>query len=367
MPKQKHLSSVCRSRWSITVNRPARCKAGRRGIGRREIVIMLFLAGMILIVLLPYLARARAQARRAQCELHQIRLAQALLRFEADHNQFPGYKNVQAVRVDGEQVATGWVFPILPYLTAIPPNTEYGRETSRYQKGLVSDESRAAPTPYAEIYKLYGPEGEDDERGDTPSAYIAELVCPSNRPKDAGATPNWCSYIVNSGMPDATSPGDLPPDWRANGVFMDRFSEAGRKEKPVSLQYIIDHDGANSTLLLTENVDCGAWTDSGEAQVGFVWVAEFVDGQPRRGNKLLGINQSTGKGDGSIRFARPSCYHSGGVNVAFCSGRTQFFNQQSDYLAFARLMMSDSTEVRRAGSEELVDPPYRFVSPESKD
>lgn len=340
----------------------ARFQTPRRGIGRREVVIVLFLGGMVLLILLPFLARERYRARRAQCELHQIRVAQALLHYEEDHGQFPGYKNIQAVDEKGRAVATGWVFPILPYLTAVPANVSYGRETVRYREGLVSKESKAEPKPYADAYRQYGPDATEGNRGRTPSIYIAELVCPSNRPKDKESHPNWCSYVVNSGMPDVEPTDNLPPDWPANGVFMDRFSQNGRAADPVSLQFIEQHDGADVTLMLTENVDAGDWTDSKETLVGFVWVAEFVDGRPSRNGKLLGINQLTGKGDGSIRFARPSSYHAGGVNVAFCSGRTQFFSERSDYLAFARLMMSDETSIRRPGSDELIDPPYRLVS-----
>jgi len=349
------------------VKSPACHQTPRRGIGRREVVIVLLLGGMILLVLLPYLARERNRARRAQCEMHQIRVAQALLHYEMDHGHFPGYKNVQAIDKEGRGVATGWALPVLPYLTAIPPTADYARETSRYREGLVSEESAAEPKPYADTYRQYGTKGPSDDRGKTSRLYIAELVCPSNRPEDAEKQPTWCSYVVNSGMPDAESTDELPPDWPANGVFMDRFSESGRAADPATLEFIKMHDGANATLLLSENVDSGDWTDSREALVGFVWVAEFVDGRPNRGKKLLGINRLVGKGDGSIRFARPSCYHSGGVNVAFCSGRTQFLDADIDYLVFARLMMCDNTNVKQPGSDELIEPPYRVIPLEPRE
>ena len=184
-------------------------------------------------------------------------------------------------------------------------------------------------------------------------------MCPDDPPPDLPATPNWSSWIVNAGMPDAPPSPDFPADWPANGVFLDLFTPgAARPTGRTSAAFIEQHDGLASTLLLSENVDSGLWTDHGEAQVGFVWIAGIHNGLPDPGDQLLRINQLIGQGDGSIRFARPSSRHRGGVNVVYASGAFQFLNEDIDYLVFARLMITDSHGAKIPGSDRPVPPPY---------
>lgn len=314
----------------------------RNGLSKMEILFLVALAAIGLMLLVPYVYKQRLMQRRQWCEKRQTDVATSILGFEDAVHSFPGYRNLQAESVDGKRYATGWVFPILPYLA---------RE---------ADPANAAS--YDEVYSQHGPTGPAETRGTPPVLFLSDLVCPDHRPGAQGAKGNWLAWVVNSGLPDAPQAKELPPDWPANGVFLDFFSREPAADYRVSLDYVNEHDGAEHTLLLSENVDAGRWTDFDEPRVAFVWAANMVNGEPIPQGVLFRINRRRGEGDGSLAFARPSSYHRGGVNAVFCDGRTSFLSENMDYVLFCRLMTPAGDKVRQAGSEELVPEAYRQKS-----
>ncbi len=319
------------------------------GRTRRDVIVVIFVVGMLLLVVIPLLLRQRTRSRRELCQQRQLAVTKAILHYESDRQRFPGYRNLQASDIDGNQQPTGWVFPILPYLH--PPGLG-----DLPAKGPLPD----ARPPYEGVLKKHGPEGASSARGRRPNVYIQEVVCPDAPPSDPEKTPNWSNWVVNTGMPDAEPADGTPPDWQANGLFLDLFKNGEKGDgNSTTVAFVGQHGGPQATLLFSENVDSGLWTDHGEAQVGFVWVPGFVEGVPDPGDQVLRINQSIGVGDGSMKFARPSSYHGAGVNVAYVSGRLQFLNQDIDYLVFTRLMMVDSDGAKLPGTDTPVPPPYR--------
>jgi hypothetical protein len=220
-----------------------------------------------------------------------------------------------------------------------------------------------SPRRYATMFEEYGPAGPDSTRGTTPQQRIIELQCPADpayQPgEDGGLTEDRMSWVVNTGMPDAANFGELPADWTANGMFENQFDAGAADEPPLNAQRLRDADGLAGTLMLSENVDAGMWTDDAEPLVGFAWLANLVDGQPGPGSRLLRINELRGSGDGSPRFARPSAYHVGGVNVVYASGRTQFLSEEIDWLVFTQLMSSDGENAKLPGAESPVPEVYR--------
>jgi prepilin-type processing-associated H-X9-DG protein len=274
--------------------------------------------------------------RRTWCEKRQVDMAKAILRYENAQGEFPGYCNVQA-EVGQARVATGWVFSVLPY--------------------FAPDDRRPGYRPLAPVHKEYGPNGPAESRGQLPQRRLPELLCPDNSPRDK-EIPSPLAFVVNSGLPDAVESREFPPDWPANGVFLDRFSQPQFSQAVVSLEYLSDHDGAETTLLLSENIDAGQWADAAEAQVAFVWAAHLADGEPDPQGVVYRINRRRGAGDGSMQYARPSSHHAGGVNAVMCDGRSQFVNQNIDYLVFCRLMTPDGAGLKQPGSDKPIPPPF---------
>jgi prepilin-type processing-associated H-X9-DG protein len=132
-------------------------------------------------------------------------------------------------------------------------------------------------------------------------------------------------------MPDWPS-AEAPPDWQANGVFQDRYSatERGHKLPENNRRFIDQHDGATSTLIVSERLAIGRWNDMAEHEVGFVW---HPQGAPAEG--------SPGAPDFDVakyQPARPSSGHPGVFNAAFCDGHARPIDADIDYRVYAQLM-----------------------------
>ncbi len=326
----------------------------RHGLALREYVVIAAFSMILLMILIMWLGRTRGDSRRIQCERRQQQTASAIMQYEALHGHYCGYKNSQAVNALGQRKPTGWVFGLLPLMGYDLSNSSEGDEDLRQ---IATDPNLVRP--YQGLFEDYGPEGDDETRGDVPRQRIGEIICPEDPAAGESSGDNPLSWIVNTGMPDAEEFGELPADWTANGIFENQFDEAAALQPRISTAWLLAHDGLESTLMLSENVDAGEWTDTEEALVGFVWVAETVDGLPAAGERLLRINAERGRGDGGSRFARPGSFHAGGANAVFASGKTQFLNDKIDWLVFARLMSSDGENAKLPGTETPVPEAYR--------
>lgn len=344
----------------------AKSRTARPGLTRAEIITLGVILLIAVALLLPWIANQRSQSRRNFCESRQANLARSILLVADTDRHFPGWRELQAIDADGERQATSWVFPLLPYLDR------------KYQKDELRGETKPNPEtfgPHKALHDQHGPPGKQATRGKPLPTRITTLLCPADpRLGDPQSPTHALSYVVNAGLPDANSPAlGLPPDWPANGVFLDRFWRSPTDEdgepKPepqdVTLNYIQDHDGTQYTLLMSENLDAGQWHEPTETTVAFVWVPGMSAGQPDPGDELLRINQERRRSDGSLRFARPSSLHQGGVITAFCDGSTRFLSDRTDYLVFAHMMTPDGAAVREAGSEKPIPPPYRAIIAET--
>src|SRR5205807_539478 len=94
------------------------------------------------------------------------------------------------------------------------------------------------------------------------------------------------SYVCNTGMidgPGTPATGSAiaySRDFKENGVFHDLFQ--GNPQNPamasqrlpmvrMTKQFISSADGVQMTLMFSENLDAGNYTDQYEHQVGFIW------------------------------------------------------------------------------------------------
>jgi hypothetical protein len=331
-----------------TIDNSRMCR--REGRTTREIVVAAVVVLVLALLLAPYLLQQRATSRRNFCELRQIELARAVTRFEVEQGYYPGYRSAifSAGRFpddSGDQEASppiGWVYSLLPYLE------------------LPAAQQANEPTSFRQLFLQHGPSGPDDLRGRVPQEeFFGNLLCPTDPRSDGPRDRAICSFVANAGMPDAEPTEEGPLDWPANGVFLDAFTPPLFPVTPLSRAQLNEGDGSEHTLLLSENLDSGLWIDHEESRVGLLWVPHLVDGQPDPGDQLLRINEQGGKGDGSIRFARPSSFHPGGVNVVFASQRSQFLSQDIDYVVYAHLMTTDITSVTLPGSQAPAPAPYR--------
>ncbi|MCH8922148.1 MAG: DUF1559 domain-containing protein, partial [Planctomycetes bacterium] len=193
--------------------------------------------------------------------------------------------------------------------------------------------------PRVLAFAAYGADGPDETRGVVPEVFLPGLLCPSDFGESIDRRSTSMSYVANAGMPDEQRIELGLKMNQLDGVFFDHFT--GVKVPDVSTSLLRKRGQLSATLMLSENVDAGKWTDHEEPLVGFVWLPGPAPGEAPSTNVLLRINQQTGEGDGSARFARPSSRHAGGVNVMYCDGHGDFLFDEIDYDVFCRLMSPD--------------------------
>ena len=276
----------------------------RRGFTLVELLVVITIIGMLMALLLPAVQSARETARRAICMNNQKQLSLAALEYESAHRAFPGYKNTISKNSDGTSKRDStWVVPLFPNLER------------------------------TDLYRLW----RDATVTTPPSVFMRLLICPSDPPETTtrGSTP--LAYVVNCGG-NATTPGGVV-DTAAAGVFFNASVSASATTKiSMSLDYLSQHDGSSNTLMLSENINIGMnhkWDlQNGSvtiAKVGFRW-----DGDR--------INQNI-----TVDKPRPSSYHSGGVNVAFCDGHIYFLREDISNTVFRHLCTPDSRAIGLTG------------------
>jgi len=307
------------------------------GVTLRQTVVAVVVVALLLMLFSPLLLRQQINSRKVLCSNRQLELWKASQAYNELYDHYPAFRTNW--ENDDKQPQVGWIGGLLPYL-----------ESAGRPKGM-------APHPMVQEYL----KSHADQNGShLKEIYISDLVCPADLRAESTDPKAICSYVANTGMPDAQATDKGPADWPANGVLMDADGLSKFSLKLPSPAWIKAHDGLDETLLLAENMDAGHWTDTDETRLGFIWRASYVQGQPARDDKLLAINQLTGKGDGTYRFARPSSHHGRGVNVVYCGGKLQFLSQGIDYVVLANLMNSDITDTKMPGTQEPLEFPYHL-------
>ncbi|HWB09986.1 MAG TPA: DUF1559 domain-containing protein [Pirellulales bacterium] len=323
----------------------------RHGYTWVELVVIISVILFLLALLLPAAQQARSPGRRSMCSNNMRNLSLAVINYASAWGAYPGYLNSLAT-VPAAEPARGeheagdarvsWHVCVLPYLER------------------------------SDIYNLYRNPGLARAGGVDPRTVHQEiLVCPSaatNRQGKPGAPPP-CNYVANTGRADVVaSAGDgaragYPADWRANGVFFNHFHDAienrvGAPLEWISQDYILTHDGASMTILLSERVDAGSYSFPPlsacdvEAALGFMWWPSTSDKAPYQppnaSQRINGPSHPL-----PINRARPSSNHQGFVNVSFCDAHCRTISQDIDYGVWCLLMTPDGRHCNGPGKVEL--------------
>ena len=292
----------------------------RTGFTLVELLVVITIIGMLVALLLPAVLSARGRAQITKCTNSQKELGLALLQYENAKEHYPGYVNRIARHATDNTLDTkaSWAIVLLPYLG----REDLWREWRTYQDMTL---------PAVQARRL---------------GSLSQLVCPSDAPSE----PYPLSYVANCGLPDSVV------DNAATAVFHNRFDSS----TPVTMSSSNIKDGTQSTLLFSENIQAGNWTDGvdpsavlyPEPYLGMVWrdPETFCSNV----NECAEIDTQTGAGVPSrpaevapnvaeyCRYARPSSNHSGGVVATFCGGNVQFVSEDIDYYVYQHLMTPDS-------------------------
>ena len=301
----------------------------RNGFTIVELLVVIAIIAMLVAVLLPAINRARESARNIQCKSRLRQLAIAANNFEGQNRGYPNNpKWIRTRNWRGRRVS--WLVQLAP---------QFGEQQ-------LSDAWKAP---------------KDD---DLPRPYLSLLTCPT----DATVSEDLpsLSYMANWGRPELRGEANLSLILRDFGVFLEDTSSTGASMTN-SLDFIHERgDGASKTLLLAENIQL----QIKDGVLGTRWDLPFTIGvrvEPfgllanysplstsvvwhATTNPLLVMRINGDLRDLELRAetARPSSYHSGAANVAFCDGRVAFLRDDISYRVYIQLMVP-----RDAAIEEL--------------
>ncbi len=338
----------------------------RRGFTLVELLVVITIIGMLVALLLPAVQSAREAGRRTQCLNNQKNLSLALQSHEAARESFPGYLNYLREDKNGADVVVTWVGAILPYIER------------------------------SDLWNLFNSERDDTVFTADMVLYSVELellICPSDPPESNPDGPplayrlncgRWDSEMQSTSNQDPSAPPTSPTvDLRINGLAHNCNLIPDNLDPPTpdyravtsSLGYISQRDGAQNTLLTSENVyeaygelgrnpswdplDDGtrALSESGslnadpelvEQLVGFMWMVgdrpEDLKNAMRMGGSVPGnAIEFFGPGPGNA-----ASRHGDGVVVSFCDGHAKFLAEDISYVVFQHLMTPDSRRARQS-------------------
>ena len=324
--------------------------SSRRGFTLVELLVVIAIIGVLVGLLVPAVQAARERARQATCLNNQKQLALAMVALATSgaNGAYPGWAETQKLAT-GDSVVVPWTVKLLAQLD----------EATLREQLLANDGSFDFATP--------------------PRLDI--FICPS----DAGTNPEvgTLSYVVNSGLPDVRTvplPGGMPTsDLKANGVCHDQ--RAGRNGPSVKMGNDLK-DGANSTLLLAENVNkdpqvttfTSTWlgtlqrnpfsvdassidlNSNPEQRFGMCWATPVLNQgavSPPAQTDFEPINKDSEGGGYSTfgsRFARPASEHPELFVAAFCEGNARDIRESIDYKVYQQLMTPNGLKAALPGN-----------------
>jgi len=282
----------------MSYHRPTRHVRRRRyGFTLVELLVVITIIGMLMALLLPAVNAAVEAGRNVQCKNNLGQLAKAVNVYQNREEQFPGYEN----QLTQDRVVS-WVVEIFPDLDRLD---------------LYADWSDPAITNSVLSNDQYMP-------------YMELLICPSDPPEQIGGPK--LSYVANSGFagnPDASGNVNVEtlPD---NGIFL----PVGKKSNIDAIK-----DGPSYTLLFSENIQAQRSPNGWHGFTAGIYrnTTTFVWHTNACTNCKINANKTTAPAD-NIETARPSSFHSGGVNVAFADTHVIFLKEEIAYPVYRQLM-----------------------------
>jgi prepilin-type N-terminal cleavage/methylation domain-containing protein/prepilin-type processing-associated H-X9-DG protein len=284
-----------------------------RGFTLVELLVVISIIGVLMSLTLPAINSAREAGRRAVCTNNIRQVGQGLINHDVNKRKLPGFAGNPTRNTSATTVS--WAIAILPQFG--------GNDFKSWEEA-----NQALTTfGYREIY-----------------------VCPSD-PPDRPTTPQL-SYVINTGesVNDPTNPNTVQTETTRNKGIS--FQNPEQIYTSISRGKLIV-DSLPQTLLVSENLNAGNYTDTAKHLVGFVWFSAVPTASSSPERLVNGRWSGWKIGDANVTAtntdrARPSSFHPGGVNVVFCDGSTKFMREDVDYAIYRSLMTSNGARVTPA-------------------
>ncbi|MEQ8791357.1 MAG: DUF1559 domain-containing protein [Pirellulaceae bacterium] len=282
-------------------------RTNRIGFTLVEMLVVIAIIGVLAAMLLPAVQFAREMANNAQCKSQLGQVGKGIIMFAnegAKEGRFPGWRETVGRYTPGAPANDRpWSVAILPYLEAQANYDEF------VNLGAGVNPTQVSWLPY--------------------------YVCPSDAIRfvasDTDLNRRDTSYVGNAGM------AGVAGEHFSHGIMHD-YSKAN----PNRVRTRVDDlkDGLTFTALASENSGATRYWDLTPVKAAnvFVWFPATPAGSsPARVNegRELTIPSVSPTNE---ELARPSSYHTYGVNMVFADGHVRFISQGINYNVYRQLM-----------------------------
>jgi prepilin-type N-terminal cleavage/methylation domain-containing protein/prepilin-type processing-associated H-X9-DG protein len=340
----------------------------RRGLTVVELLIVIFIIGILVAFLLPAAQAAREAARKTQCRSHLRQIGLAFVIHHDCQGQFPtgGWRSrwIGEARYGfGRRQPGGWTFNILPY---IDEHALHHLGTGLSDTALQDANTQKVQTPLAVMHcpsrrpaRLYAASGNTFANGrgrsdDAPVDKIAKLDYAANAGQGDGWMGNvwrgnWFSNSYNTALRQVLDPQDPRSEgyrvvnrgivWFASRTTLSEVS-----------------DGASKTIMVGEK-----WFLPERKKVGLNgWTLWGLGGTDRSGlcvgwDRDTSSQRSTGgisgvylpQQDGHLPVS-PRAFgsaHAGSLNAVFCDGSVRAISYDVDPETYLRMGLRDDGRV----------------------
>jgi prepilin-type N-terminal cleavage/methylation domain-containing protein len=273
-----------------------------------ELLVVITIIGVLAALIVPAVSSALETARRNTCNNNLSQIGLGAFSYASNKGYYPGYLSPKLNT--GAAAYPSWQIVLL---------NDMGRENA-YRSWI---DAATGETPYLEMY-----------------------VCPSDNTA-VGLQGPYTSFAVNAGKQgndDTTSVYEGMCNNLSTNV----------KSRRVTIDGI--PDGADMTILASENVDANKYYDTGmladpEDLLGIIWLNSSSTAP-------LAANKSTGKRtaftSADFQYARPSSNHSGVFNVVFAGRNTKTIDEAIDPTVWQYLMTPNGKKVTPAQTSNTV-------------
>ena len=298
-----------------------------------ELLVVITIISTLIGLLMPAVQAAREAARRNTCMNNQKQFSLAMQNFESNRRYFPGYIN----QVGSNPNPVSWVVPLFPYLE---------------RKDLYDVWASGVPNTSPPVYPRDFLPADFPLSGDDIIAFaggykfIAIAVCPSDPATSTASGDTPLSYVCNRGVFNNADNATL-------GVCMNQYTQPAVH---VGIDYISAHDGAATTLLLTESLLTPPGEDptlpysppylylQSSADTYYYrprsnWTSSaWVAGSENQAELNLGFDWGIFSSNTAPITEKALSRHSGSFNVAFCDGHLTSLSDTVNLQVFRQLM-----------------------------
>jgi len=351
-------------------------KPARRGFTLIELLVVISIIAVLMALILPAVQNARAAARTLECKNTLKNITLAAHNFASSKKTFPAL-GVWKADLSSAGAANiplrSWVVELMSHLDRRDISDRWNNDLAWNSQVIAAGVSNSSLGQTAIKVLTCG----DDLTAFGVSgglSYVANhgymspgIAAPGGDNRWTAGGLDWNANTVINPVPNADADPTDSDAHRDTGVFWANYGNASNSTREGQKNsHSVDsvYDGADSTILFSENVNAGSsgsWADPKWTNVGFVLLLQgpvsttntyrfpvpyYNSASPPVAENLPNKLKAGPEANGNPPAAAPNSGHPGGCNVSYASGAVSFIADSIETSVYARLLSAGGARNR---------------------